>query len=41
MLRDALARLPATKAAAEVAAATGRKRSDLYALALSFKETGA
>ncbi len=38
MLRDALKRLPATKAAAEVAHATGRARSDLYALALSFKE---
>lgn len=37
MLRDALARLPATKAAAEVAHATGRARSDLYALALSFQ----
>lgn len=41
MLRDALTRLPATKAAAEVAAATGKKRADLYALALSFKENDA
>lgn len=40
MLRDALTRLPATKAAAEIAKATGRPRSELYALALSMKHGG-
>jgi 16S rRNA (cytidine1402-2'-O)-methyltransferase len=37
MLRDALTRLPTTKAAAEIAKATGRKRADLYTLALTLK----
>lgn len=37
MLRDALSRLPATKAAAEVAAATGKPRKELYARALELK----
>lgn len=37
MLRDALKRLPATKAAAEVAAATGKPRKELYARALELK----
>ena len=37
MLRDALERLPATKAAAEVAKATGKPRSELYTLAMQLK----
>jgi 16S rRNA (cytidine1402-2'-O)-methyltransferase len=38
MLRDALSRLPIAKAAAEIAAATGRAKRDLYALALQLKQ---
>lgn len=37
LLTEALTRLPAGQAASEVAAATGRKRSDLYARALALK----
>ncbi|PTQ07320.1 16S rRNA (cytidine(1402)-2'-O)-methyltransferase [Sphingomonas oleivorans] len=37
-LRDALARLPAAKAAGEVAKATGLNKRDLYARALAMKE---
>jgi 16S rRNA (cytidine1402-2'-O)-methyltransferase len=40
MLRDALTRLPATKAAAEVAAATGLPRKELYSRALTLKDHG-
>ena len=39
LLAEALARLPAAKAAKEVAAATGLPRADLYAKALALKET--
>ncbi len=38
MLREALSRLPASKAAAEVASATGASKRDLYALALEIKD---
>lgn len=37
MLRDALTRLPAAKAASEVAKATGLRKQDLYARALEMK----
>lgn len=39
LLREALTRLPVAKAATEVATATGLPRRDLYARALTFKET--
>jgi 16S rRNA (cytidine1402-2'-O)-methyltransferase len=38
LLRDALTRLPAAKAASEVAKATGLQKRDLYARALEMKE---
>jgi 16S rRNA (cytidine1402-2'-O)-methyltransferase len=38
LLRDALTRLPAAKAASEVAKATGLQKRDLYARALDMKE---
>ena len=41
LLKAALARLPAGKAAAEVARITGRERQELFRLALSFKEVPA
>ncbi len=37
LLRDALTRLPAAKAASEVAKATGLQKRDLYARALEMK----
>lgn len=40
MLQDALTRLPATKAAAEVATATGLPRKELYARAIALKNHG-
>jgi 16S rRNA (cytidine1402-2'-O)-methyltransferase len=38
LLREALTRLPAAKAASEVAKATGLQKRDLYARALEMKE---
>ena len=40
LLRAALARMPAARAAGEVAKATGLARSDLYARALAIKDEG-
>lgn len=41
MLREALVRLPASKAAAEVAAATGKSKRELYERAISIKNDNA